>query len=241
MPQHQPGSSTAAGERDSHRDSALQRASGTLRELKFLRAAVLGARRQRTLLIERWLNIDTTGETENDEVQGACNADTVGYAPTDYLLLRKFMAPVRHTPEDVVVDIGCGMGRLLCLYARKDVRKCLGIECDERLASAARDNAARLRGRRAPLEIRTQDATLADYSEGTIFWFFNPFGPQTLRVVLERIRKTVDARPRRIQVIYVHTVLEEEFERSGWLRRTRRVESPFFLTQGASYWNNVPE
>jgi len=46
---------------------------------------------------------------------------------------------------DAAVDIGCGMGRVLCMFARRPISKCIGVECDAELAAVARRNAATLR------------------------------------------------------------------------------------------------
>jgi precorrin-6B methylase 2 len=89
------------------------------------------------------------------------------------------MKPVRIADHDVVMDIGCGMGRVLCVFARRRLKKCIGIEFSGELAGIAERNARALRGRRAPIEIRIGDAAEADYTEGTIFWIYNPFGERT--------------------------------------------------------------
>ena len=46
---------------------------------------------------------------------------------------------MRDLPADTVIDIGCGMGRALCLFARRNVRKCIGIEYDPGFAERARE------------------------------------------------------------------------------------------------------
>src|SRR5262245_63935123 len=46
--------------------------------------------------------------------------DPVGYVPLDYDVTWWCMRPVRAGPDDVLFDIGCGMGRVLCMFARRE-------------------------------------------------------------------------------------------------------------------------
>jgi hypothetical protein len=83
------------------------------------------------------------------------------------------------------------MGRILCVFARKNIRRCIGIELFEDLCEISRANALRLRGRRASIEVICTDAAVADLSEGTIYYMYNPFGPATLHGVLENIMRSL--------------------------------------------------
>jgi hypothetical protein len=47
------------------------------------------------------------------------NDDGSGYESPDYANLRKIIAFVDPKPHDVVFDLGSGMGRVLCLFARR--------------------------------------------------------------------------------------------------------------------------
>ncbi len=82
-------------------------------------------------------------------------------------------------PQDVFGDLGCGMGRIVCVAARKTVRKSIGVELLEPLCEIAHRNATLLRGRKASIQIVCGDATTVDLSEGTIYFMFNPFGART--------------------------------------------------------------
>jgi hypothetical protein len=97
--------------------------------------------------VEGYLNIDTTGSAGSSG--RGCYADSNQYEPLDYPFLSKCLDALDLHEDDVVFEIGCGMGRALCLFARRRVRKCVGIELDPELAGRARTNLARLRGRRS--------------------------------------------------------------------------------------------
>jgi precorrin-6B methylase 2 len=145
--------------------------------------------------------------------------DDAGYEPLSYRslrLLHEALGP--HRQGEVVFDIGCGKGRTICFFARCPVKKCVGIERVPYYAAAARENANRVRGRSAPVEIWETDATVADYSEATLVILFNPFGPETMQRFLAQIRRSLDASPRCIQIVYVNALHEEPFHASPWLR-----------------------
>ena len=140
-------------------------------------------------------------------------------------------------PDAVGGDIGCGMGRVVCLFARAKIKKSIGVEISAELAKIARLNAQRLRGRKAVIEIIVADAAEADYSEGTIFFLLNPFGRETLEAVLDRIKPSVEAFPRHIQILYVNPFHEEVLKGCGWLKCVG-VDQPLLFKTYASYWTN---
>ena len=157
-----------------------------------------------------------------------------------YLKLWKCINMLKPSDEDVVYDIGCGMGRMLFAFSRRSVRKCIGIEISAEYAERARQNAKRLKGSKAPIEIIIADAVEADYSEGTIYCFFNPFGTKTLEVVLERIHQSVKRCPRRIRVVYFNAAFENVLESCGWLSCYKQRKSRLAKRWGTtSLWTNI--
>jgi cyclopropane fatty-acyl-phospholipid synthase-like methyltransferase len=184
---------------------------------------------------ERYLNIRTSGCRGDRSVGQGYFGDGRHYEPLDYPLLVRCLKALDLNAEDTVFEIGCGMGRVVCLLARRRVRRCVGIELSEELAERARANVASVRGRRSPVEILAADAAFADYSDGTAFYLFNSFGPRTLAAVLERIRSTLDRDPRRVRFVYVNPFHDDVFEAAGWLRYAGAVRSRWFKTH-ASCW-----
>lgn len=196
------------------------------------------ARRAIDATVETYLRIDTTGITADRG--GGVHGDSNHYEPLDYPLLRTCVKALDLRPDDVVYEIGCGMGRPLALFARRRIAKCIGIELSAELAARASENMRTLRGVRAgAVDVKASDAVLVDYSDGTAFYIFNSFGPTTLAAVLERIRSSTVQRPRRVRIIYVNPLHEDVFESSGWLRRTKRVQSRLFRMQGSIWVNEL--
>ena len=148
------------------------------------------------------------------------HADPYTNMPSYYarlLALRRFLAL---SSDDVVIDIGCGDGRALAVFARAPVARCIGIEFDGTAAAAARRNAARLRGRRAPVDIVHGDAADYRFSAESVVYLFNPCGPASLRTVLANLKASLDRRPRRLRLCYYHPKHADVVEGAGWLRRT---------------------
>jgi SAM-dependent methyltransferase len=208
---------------------------GVMRPHRLVRHVLTLGRRLYTAAYERHYNIRTG--FEKVRVVDERHSDSQPYEPTDYLLIQRFIGPLKLQPADVVFDIGCGMGRVLCVIARSKVKKCIGIELSAELASIAMQNTKRLRFRKAPIEIRVTDACSADYSEGTVFWMFNPFGASVMHLVLARIQQSVTRIPRTVRISYVNPVHENVFHRQTWLTCIGR-KSFWGSKNVASYWVN---
>jgi precorrin-6B methylase 2 len=181
-----------------------------------------------------YLNIDTSDENhfhEFDPEKGfpyarpqkiARHKDSIIYQGADYWNIRRVIHTLQPQGNDVFYDIGCGMGRCLCMFARLPLRSVVGIELDRSLAQAALSNAARLRGKRTAIEVRCQDAATADYSAGTIYFFYFPFGTETMRDVIESIKQSIDENPRSVTIVcYSMQVLQNV----TWLKRVHELKT----------------
>jgi len=171
-----------------------------------------------TAFWDKKLGIRTLGVNPGPLPSGAINGDACYYQAKCYSTIRACLRPVALEAKDVFFDIGSGAGRVLCVVAQRRIRKCVGVELSEALCKLARDNAQTLRGKQSPIEIVAGDAALVDYSDGTVFFFFNPFGPQTLDAVLRRIRESFLCKPRLIRCIYLNPKAHDVFQTHGWLR-----------------------
>jgi len=181
-------------------------------------------RRALDATVESYLRIDTAVPPNHNPV-------TDLYEPLDYLVLRRALRLLNPGVDDVVFDVGCGMGRVLCVLARRRVRGCVGIEFDPALVRRATANVAAMRGRRSPVEVIEADATAADYSSGTAFIVFNPFEVSAqMAATLARIRAASEASGRPVRILYVNPVHEDAFEAAEWLRCTARLRSRWFST-----------
>lgn len=172
------------------------------------------------------------GEVSSD----ARNGDNCRYATIGYRNVRRILRVVNPGREDVFYDIGCGMGRILCVAALRPVRKCVGVELLEPLCEIARQNANSLRRRKAPIQIVRGDAATVDLSDGTIYFMFNPFGPDTLRDTLENIRCSLSRSPRAIKIVYYHAKHQCVLQDQNWLAKVQEFDG--FGGHPAIIWEN---
>ena len=84
-----------------------------------LHTTLMSAREIRDRLIDRALHIDTAPPRSRKSVANAMFNDSVFYEATDYMLLRRYIKPLKLSSADVVYEIGCGVGRAVCAFARR--------------------------------------------------------------------------------------------------------------------------
>ena len=191
-------------------------------------------------IFERYLGIDTR-ESSSASTVGGRHHDSGRYEALHYIALGWSLRAMKLVEDDVVFDIGCGKGRALCLLARKRVKRCVGIELSDELARRARENVARVRGRRASVEVVVIDAAVADYTDGTVFYMFNPFGAATMAEVLNRIHVSLLQHPRCIRIVYATPAHADILDKAGWLKRVGGTRSPWSSVKTIIWIGHLPE
>ena len=197
--------------------------------------------------MDRFYSIDTAIAGHLPEAQESSRfGDTHVNGPVSYWILSSYIDWKELGPEEVFYDIGSGDGRVLCVAARHRIAKCVGIELSPRFAEKARANAAAMRGRVSQIEVRVGDAAEMDYTDGTTFYFGDPFGPDTMRAVLKRIGDTVATNPRSVRCIFVLTTAErsdavgQAIKDSGWLRFAGKRSLPYSPMR-VEHWSWEPD
>jgi predicted RNA methylase len=185
------------------------------------------------------LNIHTTAMRSRHLADAARFHDGTPYDSVNYMGLWWYLYGVRTCADDVVFDIGSGTGRLLCLLAQRRVKRCVGVEISAQLADRMKQNARRLRGRIAPVEVVVADAAEVEYRDGTIYCLYNPFGSKTFGAVVAAIRRDVERAPRIVRLVYINPAHEYVLADSGWLRCVARRRT-WLSRSAASYWTNSP-
>lgn len=140
------------------------------------------------------------------------------YEPVPYAALAIVADRLGIGPDDVVYDVGCGMGRAVCYFAQLAPRSCVGIELDVGLCEQAQANADGMSGRGCPIEIRNTDAMRANFDGATAIFMYNPFGAEVMENVLDAIDASRYREPRPIQILYLNPVQRQVFERRPGFR-----------------------
>lgn len=151
---------------------------------------------------------ETCGIRERDtlKIESANRDHSARYEPSRVLPLRKMLPLVRRMvpPESVLVDFGCGKGRVLLLAAEHGFRA-RGIEFAGELCEIARRNVESFNahtGNRQEITIIKGDVTeYALEPDERVFFLFNPFGPVIFQKVLANLGASLKVHPRRILIV----------------------------------------
>ena len=120
----------------------------------------------------------------------------VRYEPTPASVILELTERIVFTDDDVFYDLGSGLGKVTTLVHLLTGVRCVGVEYQPDFC-AYTDWQARglnLNG----IKYLNADARHLDYSDATVFFFFNPFGGTIFPSVLERLQKEAQQRDLRI-------------------------------------------
>lgn len=169
----------------------------------------------------RWetrLGICTTG------CRAVAFRDAARYQPLPYYVIERVLDRLALDANDVFVDIGSGKGRVVCAAAQRPLQIAIGVEIDPALHAIAEENRRRLRGAKSPLRFEQRDAAHLDFSDATAICFFNPFGSETMAVVLRRLHESLRLYRRPVRIAYVNPVCTHQLAREPWLELTETWE-----------------
>ena len=165
---------------------------------------------------DKLLQIKTTGRDDS-------NADQYNYPyePTPYSVLERLANSGWIRKKDVVLDYGCGKGRVEFFLSYQTRAKTIGIEYDERIYEGAVGNQkTAVSGGKTRFELAKAES-YAVPQEVNRCYFFNPFSVELLRKVVARIMESYYENPREIllffyypseeYISYLMTVDEMEF------------------------------
>ena len=165
---------------------------------------------------DKRLQIHTTGRDES-------GADQYHhpYEPTPYCVLERLADSGMIGKEDMVLDYGCGKGRVGFFLAYRTKANAIGIEYDARIyESALKNQKTALSGQKVALRQANAETYGVEESVNRCF-FFNPFSVEILRKVMARILESYYENPREIflffyypadeYISYLMTVEELEF------------------------------
>jgi SAM-dependent methyltransferase len=129
------------------------------------------------------------------------------YQPSPVYSLRRLLGRLDiDYPRFSYIDFGCGKGRTLLIAGELPFRQVVGVEFGAQLQAQAEQNIARYRHRAAQSVVAMHgDAThytLPD--DNLVLYFFNPFGREVLDKVLANLNASLQARTRRVFLIYLY-------------------------------------
>jgi SAM-dependent methyltransferase len=142
---------------------------------------------------DKLLQIKTVGrdDTNSDEYR-------YPYEPTPYNVLERLAGTGLFGKGDVVLDYGCGKGRVGFFLSYQTKAEAIGIEYDEDIYQSALEN------RKTAIQKAKTDFVLTRAEEYEVppevnrCYFFNPFSVEVLRSVMAKILESYYCSPREI-------------------------------------------
>jgi len=130
-----------------------------------------------------------------------------GYDPTPYIVLERLVQLDLLNEDDVVVDYGCGMGRVGFFINSQVGCKVVGIDHSERLLEKANENLKSYGVSEGVVFIRAKaEEYLPDGAN--CLYFFNPFSSHIFQKVLKRIEESYGNNPREILIFFYYSTIE---------------------------------
>lgn len=170
-----------------------------------MRHAIAGLRREiptfMNRMAERYWESRLGIQTRVPDQLGACK-DGIPYSPVPFCA---FFRAMNQVPKDLLsgtfLDYGAGKGRALVLARRfYNFQQVVGIEISGELCRQAEFNLKHATEGRAEI-ICCDAATYQPPLDTTVFFFYNPFFGETMKMVLRNLRNSLLENPRRAAIV----------------------------------------
>ena len=148
---------------------------------------------------DRKLKIDTIGRDASVE-----DAYHHPYEPTPYSVLERLADSDYLSEENIVVDYGCGKGRVGFFLSSEIGCKVIGIEFDNKICGQACENLSGFVGNREGVEFLCVGAENYEIEEADVFYFFNPFSVEILHSVIGKIKNSYYNEPRDMKLFFYY-------------------------------------
>ncbi|HIZ40529.1 MAG TPA: class I SAM-dependent methyltransferase [Candidatus Anaerobutyricum stercoris] len=162
----------------------------------------MGKQQSEEILALQWdklLRIKTTGRDDS-----MADQYRYPYEPTPYSVLERLAGSGYISKRNVLLDYGCGKGRVDFYLSYQTRCRTLGIEYDTRMYERALSNQqTAVSGRRASFVLANAEQYPVP-AEVDRCYFFNPFSVEILQKVMARILDSYYENPRNIQLYFYY-------------------------------------
>jgi hypothetical protein len=156
--------------------------------------------------------------------------DANGYEPITFSYFERMMEAIG--ADDLAgywfVDLGSGLGRALMLASDYPFTRIVGVEFVDFIHEVASDNIQSFlenSGRPDNFELHCIDAAAYPWPDRpTVLFLYNPFGPQKMQQVLDRLADSLRARPRALFILYRNPACRDMFRVASWLETLQENE-----------------
>ena len=175
---------------------------------------------------DKILNIKTSGR--DDSLSDLTNFP---YEATPYLVLERLLEYNYISKKDLLIDFGCGKGRVDFFFSSNTKCKSIGIEFSKILYDRAIKNKESSNLNRVDfINTDAKDYQIPD--DSTRFYFFNPFSIDVLKIVLKRINESYKKTKREILLFFYYPskqYIELLNEEKGYILKDKISTMDLFL------------
>ncbi len=120
--------------------------------------------------------------------------------------------------NDVFVDMGCGVGRVMAAAGMYPFKEIVGVDVSAELNDICESNIKKMKHRLKCKKYKNITSNASEYKiprDATFIYFFNPFGKEVMKNVFEAILDSISQFPRKVTIIWYNPkyqqILEESF------------------------------
>jgi hypothetical protein len=191
---------------------------GTMSKLVALATAIPGT--TQSYMFDRLLGVSTREAIRPADSSSAMGYDNMPYTVSAWLPVRRALKRLSPGPDDVLVDLGSGKGKVLLIAGRLPYGRVIGVEIDEGLGRCAKTNIRHARSRLRAKEVNSVVVSALDWpvpDELSVVFMYNPFAGETFRKAVRRVIDSYDRTPRKLHIVYGFPL------EHNWLVSTGRV------------------
>ena len=149
--------------------------------------------------LDKILKIKTSGRDDTNS-----NYINFPYEATPYSVLQSLSNSGHIEKSDIIIDYGCGKGRVDFYLAYANKCNMIGVEYDERLYNTALENHKKSISSNRVNFVHSCASTYEVPTNVTAAYFFNPFSVTILKDVIENIRKSISKNKRTIKLFFYY-------------------------------------
>ena len=147
---------------------------------------------------DKRLNIHTTGRDDS-----GADINHHPYEPTPYEVLVRLADSGYINSKNILVDYGCGKGRVSFFLQHKLGCQTIGLEYDESIFMQALENQQRY-GSTKGVTFLCENAAEYKVEKEDCFYFFNPFSVKILHSVLDKILESYYENQRSMKLFFYY-------------------------------------
>lgn len=148
---------------------------------------------------DRLLRIRTSGRDDS-----GADRFRYPYEPTPYCILERLASSPYMGKKHVLLDYGCGKGRVSFYLSHETGCRSIGVEYDRKLWRSAEENRRTAVSGRKTEFVEIPAETYPVPEEVDRCYFFNPFSIELLEKVMMRIQESLQRCPRKILLFFYY-------------------------------------